>query len=371
MILTGYYYRNSHGKIENAQINNLTSSTAHCPYCNHAMKDESIQSFDCCEQSAKPVLPIHGWDNVDFNVSDENLTNIKSHFSQSRDYPCNEHLQELISKKIITPPHRLGFHQFTDKGLWLAGGLTLASAHTWFREHLGQRRDMVKKAVADNKLNTGCYDVELYRQQQLLNSTLCIVCIETDHQQYIAVSAESLLSSDSLNSLVQLCENLTGSKVTSKKVLCETKYLGSMARYINNKYKDGLVGFNDQVSVFSLSQDVVDNVINETREFKALECVFNKEENFVMSGRWTYEQKRLQRAKRGIEQTLREGSKFGRPKGTSLSEKAFLNKHKEIVDLIKQGIAIKSIVSKTQKSLSTVKRVKSSFKTTWEDVYGI
>lgn len=89
---------------------------------------------------------------------------------------------------------------------------------------------------------------------------------------------------------------------------------------------------------------------------------FNKDERFIVSGRWRYEEKRLVASKRGIELTQRENGKFGRPKGSTVSIDDFLMKHSDIVTSLERGLSINQTAEITGKGRSTVKRVKAAIK---------
>lgn len=56
------------------------------------------------------------------------------------------------------------------------------------------------------------------------------------------------------------------------------------------------------------------------------------------------------------------GIKMGRPKGSSMTDEKYLEKHKDIVDLLSKGISIRKTGAVTGKSPSTVKRVSAVIK---------
>jgi DNA invertase Pin-like site-specific DNA recombinase len=66
----------------------------------------------------------------------------------------------------------------------------------------------------------------------------------------------------------------------------------------------------------------------------------------------------LQRQKEGIEIAKIKGVYKGRLKGTVETEKEFLNKHKQIIKLLKQHYSLRNIAKISSISLSTVQKVK-------------
>jgi DNA invertase Pin-like site-specific DNA recombinase len=65
-----------------------------------------------------------------------------------------------------------------------------------------------------------------------------------------------------------------------------------------------------------------------------------------------------ERIKSGIEERRRMGLALGRPKGTTMTSEALLNRHADIVRLLKQGQSIRHAGIITGKGFSTVQRVK-------------
>jgi DNA invertase Pin-like site-specific DNA recombinase len=65
-----------------------------------------------------------------------------------------------------------------------------------------------------------------------------------------------------------------------------------------------------------------------------------------------------ERINSGLREARRKGVKLGRPKGTTLGRKVFLQKHKDIVRLLKAGHSVRNTAKIAGKGVSTVQRVK-------------
>lgn len=68
-----------------------------------------------------------------------------------------------------------------------------------------------------------------------------------------------------------------------------------------------------------------------------------------------------ERIKSGLEEARRKGVTLGRPKGTTLTEKEFLSKHKDVCRQLRAGQSIRNTAKITGKGVSTVQRVKNAF----------
>lgn len=64
------------------------------------------------------------------------------------------------------------------------------------------------------------------------------------------------------------------------------------------------------------------------------------------------------RLQRGRDSYIRNGGKVGRPTNTGLSKDDLLSKHKDVVKLLKGGMSIRKTSKLTDKSVSTIQRVK-------------
>jgi DNA invertase Pin-like site-specific DNA recombinase len=65
-----------------------------------------------------------------------------------------------------------------------------------------------------------------------------------------------------------------------------------------------------------------------------------------------------ERIKSGLAEARRKGVKLGRPKGTTLSRDALLQKHKDILRQLRTGQSVRNTAKITGKGVSTVQRVK-------------
>ena len=68
-----------------------------------------------------------------------------------------------------------------------------------------------------------------------------------------------------------------------------------------------------------------------------------------------------ERINSGLREARRKGVTLGRPKGTTLDHKVFLQKHRDIVRLLKAGHSVRNTAKIVGKGVSTVQRVKSAF----------
>ena len=65
----------------------------------------------------------------------------------------------------------------------------------------------------------------------------------------------------------------------------------------------------------------------------------------------------------GLAQARANGVKLGRPKGSSLSRPAFVQKHKDVLRLLKAGQSVRNTAKIAGKSVSTVQRVAKALRT--------
>jgi hypothetical protein len=65
-----------------------------------------------------------------------------------------------------------------------------------------------------------------------------------------------------------------------------------------------------------------------------------------------------ERINSGLREARRKGVKLGRPKGTTLDRKVFLQKHKDVLRQLKARQSVRNAAKITGKGVSTVQRVK-------------
>jgi DNA invertase Pin-like site-specific DNA recombinase len=65
-----------------------------------------------------------------------------------------------------------------------------------------------------------------------------------------------------------------------------------------------------------------------------------------------------ERISSGLREARRKGVKLGRPKGTTLDRKVFLQKHKDVLRQLKAGQSVRNAAKITGRGVSTVQRVK-------------
>jgi DNA invertase Pin-like site-specific DNA recombinase len=67
-----------------------------------------------------------------------------------------------------------------------------------------------------------------------------------------------------------------------------------------------------------------------------------------------------ERINSGLAEARRKGVKLGRPVGSTLDREVFLQKHKDILRLLKSGQSIRNAAKICGKGISTVQRVKEA-----------
>ncbi|HIF9266885.1 TPA: hypothetical protein ACX6Q4_002549 [Photobacterium damselae] len=157
-------------------------------------------------------------------------------------------------------------------------------------------------------------------------------------------------------------EKATGKTVVKSAVLREVASSGHVEKYVFHRYSNQLanIGLHTEYLVID-GKSLKRLKVEFTTLSNNLES-FNKDERFIVTGRWRYEEKHLAASKRGIEFTQREKGKFGRPKGSTVSIDDFLMKHSDIVTRLERGLSINQTAEIMGKGCSTVKRVKEAMK---------
>ena len=74
-------------------------------------------------------------------------------------------------------------------------------------------------------------------------------------------------------------------------------------------------------------------------------------------------EERRSRIMSGLKEAQRKGVKLGRPRGTKLTEKEFLAKHKDVCRQLRAGQSIRNTAKITGKGASTVQRIKAALNT--------
>lgn len=64
----------------------------------------------------------------------------------------------------------------------------------------------------------------------------------------------------------------------------------------------------------------------------------------------------------GRKRYIENGGKLGRKKGSELSKEEFLEKHSDVVTLLRKGYSIRNVAKLTEKGISTIQRVKSAIR---------
>jgi len=66
-----------------------------------------------------------------------------------------------------------------------------------------------------------------------------------------------------------------------------------------------------------------------------------------------------ERINSGLAEARRKGVTLGRPKGSGITTRAFLGKHRDVAKLLRDGQSIRNVAKITGKGISTVQRVKA------------
>ena len=332
-----------------------------CPFCKTRFKFNESHS---CSDWEREFPPIFGVDEIR-ECLPEHLHNVMLLHCESTfdgwEYRSERYEHELSALRIIKRDHPYGYPKLTDKGLVVYRKMPLYDYVDWHRNYLQQRRDSIAKSITTKGLNPVFLELEQFRHQQLYNKSMSFYRIKLEGHTIVMMLNSELIDNVEL-------ENLTDDLNRKRYFVSEIKYdstienYGYLMTYVGHYYQATIVNLAGGLKAYLFDQCGSTNVLCDIKRVLSEDHQFTKKERFIKTGRWRYEQKRLACSRKGIQLALKQGSKFGRPKGSVLSESQHLKKHSDIVNLLKSGASNTVTASKTKKSISTVKRVRAKLK---------
>ncbi|BCL74205.1 conserved hypothetical protein [Vibrio nigripulchritudo FTn2] len=250
---------------------------------------------------------------------------------------------------------------FTDTARTILGSLPLLGFSQWMRNSLQMRVHTLREAIEQGIKHRAWLEIEAHRQQAILNATLYLFEYQLEDRTVIhKVGRTSRAPEQRLKETVHDIERATGKKVVKSTVLRKVSNSGHVEKYVFHRYNNQLANIGTHTEYLVLDDKSLKRLKAEFTKLTNNLEPFNKNERFIVTGRWKYEEKRLAASKRGIELTQRENGKFGRPKGSTMSSNDLLRKHSDIVISLERGLSINQTAEFTGKGRSTVKRVKAA-----------
>ncbi|MGR6841758.1 GIY-YIG nuclease family protein [Aliivibrio wodanis] len=350
----------------------------YCPFCNSiliAVKGTKKAAHfrhdgDTCNESLTELPTIAGWHHFHLSYPINVIKELNSGYDPKsksptvfqnwnieRFYIKGQYQQELLKKDTWSENWL-----FTDVARIILGSLPLLSFGQWMRNTLQQRIIELKEQISSNHIHTAWLDIEAHRQQSILNASLYLFEYHLEDGTIIhKVGRTQREPKDRLKETIFDLERALQKKIKSSKVLRVVAHAGYIEQYVFHRYQQQKLQIDSHREYLLLDNQSIKNIKSEfTKLINNIEP-FNKDERFIATGRWRYEERRLLASKRGIKLTQKEGGKFGRPKGTALKQDAFLEKHADLVALLNNGqLSMSKISDATRKSRSTIKRVKAA-----------
>lgn len=363
------YGQGSSGEFFNIDSQKSGKTILVCPFCKVPLiavrgkikKHHFRHDGETCNESLTEITEIDGWDHFHLSVPGNCVSSIKEKFNpkgKSSNFYSQFGDHELLKYDLISERKFMGGYEFTDRSLIILGALPLPRFEAWMRQTLKDRMGEIKESVKNGFKDSAHLDIEAYRQQTILQATLYLIEIDdSDGNRFYKVGRTSRDPEVRLKEIIADISRVTHLQISGK-IVRAIENAGhveqfSLYKYSNSKFEIG--SFTEYLKLDDRSATKIKGEF--TRLSKSIKPL-NKEERFIAYGRWKYEEKRLSESKKGIEKVLNHGMPFGRPKGSGLSKNEFLDKHFDIVELLKEGRSISEIAQLTKKSRSTIKRVK-------------
>ncbi len=317
---------------------------------------------ETCHESLTEIPKIPGWHHFHLNYPLELIEYIKEREPHAYHNPIYSFPRTFGFKYIYDEQLLNGKGGFTDTALVTIGKLSLPKFNKWFRKKLKERITEYLEGVANNNYHQAWYDIEAHRQQNLLNSTLYFFEYQLDDDTKVwKVGKTSRNPKDRLLETTKEFEKSTGKKVVKADILRNIKNAGINEKYILYKYKKNKLPAGSLQEYLLLDKNTLKNLKFELTKLSKSIDKFDKDERWIATGRWTYENKRIEALRKGIKKTIAEGGNFGRPVGSAKSELEFLEKHWLIILELKNGMSVRKTAQRCKKSVSTVQRVKKVY----------
>ena len=345
-----------------------------CPFCDVPLiavkgkvKEQHFKHDGItCKESLTELPSIPGWDHFHLSLPQPCVDLINKGYNPDAKnknvYYLDHDTNYLIKHNVIKPNSWTHSFEYTDIGKIVLGTLSVFKFTAWMRSILRQRYRNIECMVKDGCSHIAHRDIEAKRQQTLLNSSLYLFEFKAqDGNIFYKIGRTQQLPEQRLMEVMRDIRKLKDSPIKGKVLRCVPN-AGFVEQYILYKYKRFQMALGKHKEYLMLDTNNIKKIKSELTRLKGAIEPFNKQERFITTGRWKYEEKRLQIAKRGIKLTLLNDGVFGRPKGTKTTPSDFLVKHDDVVQYLKLKFNGPEIVRRTGKSHSTVKRVKAAIK---------
>lgn len=363
--------KSSSGELISIETQTSGKTKLTCPFCGvgliavkGAIKEHHFRHDGVtCNESLNKLPEIPGWDHFHLSVPEHLVSELNKHAEKGTASYWGQKTRELFEHGLLIRDNFSGNWVLTEAGLVITGQLSLAKFSEWFRRILKERIEFKKQSVADGRLHQAHLDIEAWRQQQILTATLYLFQLELEDGSVIHKVGRtrrnfterlSEVSSDMKSHHKQAV------KASAIKTIANAGYIEKYALWRNRKSKYEAGSHQEYLKLDTAG---IRQLKSDLTRFENSKSPFDQAERFITTGRWRYEAKRIASVINGVSKTIEQGSKFGRPTGTTkVGTNEWLVQHKDIIDCINQGYSISKTSQKTGKSTSTVKRVKSQVK---------
>lgn len=359
------------GELISIDVVNSGKTDLSCPFCAvpliAAKGLVNIHHFrhdgETCHESLQQLPQIPGWDHFHLCVPDF-LVNVLQNYADANPgelfWHGHQHLRDLFKHNLIEIDSYTGKYRLTDAALIITGQLSLSKFSNWFRRELKARIHRKSQLVANNKLHRAHFEIEAWRQQQLMVATVYLFELTHDNGEVFYKVGRTRREVD-----VRLAEVKSEMKAhfnqdISAKVLRLIPYGGFLEQYVLYRYRLSKIEIGKHQEYLSLDVLALKQLKAAFTRVANDLAPFDKDERFIATGRWRYEPKRLDAVRKGIRQTIQSGSSFGRPKGTiKVGGEEWRKQYQYVIDLLVAGnLTQEKIARLTLNSTSTVKRVK-------------
>lgn len=360
------------GKSHNGELVGIASQNSGkteliCPFCSVSLiavkgainEHHFRHDGETCKESLNKLPEIPGWDHFHLSVPDHLVAELQAHAEKGTPAYWGQKVGELYEHDLLVRDDFSSNWVLTEAGLVISGQLSLAKFSEWFRQRLKERVAAAKQAVAAGRLHHAHFEIEAWRQQQILTATLYLVQLElADGSVFYKVGRTRREVTQRLAE-VAADMKLHHNQPIKASVLKAIPSAGYVEKYALWKQRKNRYEAGSHQEYLQLNAAEIRNLKSDLTRFENSKPPFDREERFISSGRWRYEHKRLAAVRSGVAKTIEQGSKFGRPPGTTKVGTAdWLSQHKDIIDCISRGFSISKTSAITGKSISTVKRVK-------------
>jgi len=372
----------SFGKDEEGNIHHIESeksgkSRLSCPFCLCPLiavrgKNKAAHfrhDGETCKESLNEIPQIPGWHHFHLNYSKDIIAALKEGYQPDSKSPnMFQHwksglylFSDAAKADLFKRDEWTGNLIFTDTARTILGSLPLVGFSEWMRNILQMRVSTLRRTIEKVMQHRAWLEIEAHRQEAVLNASLYLFEYQLEDKSVIhKVGRTSRETEERLKETVLDLEKATGRAVKKSTILRKVENCGHVERYVFHRYNNQLAKIGSHKEYMVLDANSLKRLKAEFTKLTNNLEPFNKAERFIVTGRWRYEEKRLEASKRGIELTKRERGKFGRPRGTTLSTGDFLAKHSDVVTSLKRGRSINETAAFTGKGRSTVKRVKAA-----------